>query len=149
MNISLRTGSSEICKLTRGGGSTARLGGRELTLLCGFNQYTLLQSRDNSGLLGTSLYCSLKLGGRCPPNAQVGGAAAPPAPPVEPPLLTKLHTYFHHIQFLFSFSEITVKIRGNTDSYYSETDTPKEDKPPNKGQAENTLVYTIYRKNHL
>ena len=70
----------------RGGGSTARLGGRELTLLCGFNQYTLLQSRDNSGLLGTSLYCSLKLGGRCPPNAQVGGAAAPPAPPVEPPL---------------------------------------------------------------
>ena len=70
----------------RGGGSTARLGGRELTLLCGFNQYTLLQNRDNSGLLGTPLYCSLKLGGRCPPNTQVGGAAAPPAPPVEPPL---------------------------------------------------------------
>ena len=70
----------------RGGGSTSRLGGRELTLLCGFNQYTLLQNRDNSGLLGTLLYCSLKLGGRCPPNAQVGGAAAPPAPPVEPPL---------------------------------------------------------------
>ena len=46
----------------RGGGSTARLGGRELTLLCGFNQYTLLQNRDNSGLLGTPLYCSLKLG---------------------------------------------------------------------------------------
>ena len=36
-----------------------------------------------SGLLGTPLYYSLKLGGRCPPNAQVGGAAAPP---VEPPL---------------------------------------------------------------
>ena len=66
----------------RGGGSTARLGGRELTLLCGFNQYTLLQNRDNSGLLGTPLYCSPKLGGRCPPNAQVGGAAAPPLPPL-------------------------------------------------------------------
>ena len=70
----------------RGGGSNARLGGRKLTLLCGFNQYTLLQNRDNTGLLGTPVYCSLKLGGRCPPNAQVGGAAAPPAPPVEPPL---------------------------------------------------------------
>ena len=70
-----------------GGGSTSRLGGRELTLLCGFNQYTLLQNRDYSGLLGTSLYCSLKLGGGAmPPNTQVGGAAAPPAPPVEPPL---------------------------------------------------------------
>ena len=23
-------------------------------------------------------------------------------------------------------------------------DTPKEDKPPNKGQAESTLVYTLY-----
>ena len=73
--------------LYRGGGSNAMLGGRELTLLCGFNQYTLLQNRDNSGLLGTPVYCSLKLGGRCPPNAQVGGAAAPPAPTVEPPLL--------------------------------------------------------------
>ena len=72
----------------RGGGSNARLGGRELTLLCGFNQYTLLQNRDNSGFLGTPVYCSLKLGGRCPPNAQVGGGggAPPPAPPVEPPL---------------------------------------------------------------
>ena len=33
---------------------------------------------------------------------------------------------------------------------YSETsaikDTPKEDRPPNKGQAENTLVYTLYKK---
>ena len=25
-------------------------------------------------------------------------------------------------------------------------DTPKEDKPPNKGQAESTHVYTLYRK---
>ena len=25
-------------------------------------------------------------------------------------------------------------------------DTPKGDKPPNKGQAESTLVYTLYRK---
>ena len=25
-------------------------------------------------------------------------------------------------------------------------DTPKEDKPPNKGQAESTLAYTLYRK---
>ena len=31
-------------------GSTTRLGarGQELTLLCGFNQYALLQNRDNS-----------------------------------------------------------------------------------------------------
>ena len=28
-------------------------------------------------------------------------------------------------------------------------DTPKEDKPPNKGQAESTLVYTLYRKSPL
>ena len=29
-------------------------------------------------------------------------------------------------------------------------DTPKEDKPPNKGQAKSTLVYTNYRNlNHL
>ena len=27
--------------------------------------------------------------------------------------------------------------------------TPKEDKPPNKGQAESTLVYTLYRKSPL
>ena len=39
--------------INRGGGSNAKLGGRELTSLCGFNQYTLLQNRDNSGLLGT------------------------------------------------------------------------------------------------
>ena len=73
----------------RGGGSTSRLGGRELTLLCGFNQYTLLQNRDNSGLLGTPLYCSLKLGGggAMPPQRSSWGAAAPPAPPVEPPLV--------------------------------------------------------------
>ena len=25
-------------------------------------------------------------------------------------------------------------------------DTPKEDKPPNKGQAESASVYTLYRK---
>ena len=78
--------SLPLC-VSRGGGSTARLGGRELTLLCGFNQYALLQNRDNSGLLGTPLYCSPKLGGRCPPNAQVGGAAAaaPPCPPCGAP----------------------------------------------------------------
>ena len=28
-------------------------------------------------------------------------------------------------------------------------DTPKEDKPPNKGQAESTLVYALYRKSPL
>ena len=28
-------------------------------------------------------------------------------------------------------------------------DTPKEDKPPNNGQAESTLVYTLYRKSPL
>ena len=56
-------------------------GGRELTLLCGYHQYTLLQNRDNSGLLGTLVYCSLKLGGRCPPNAQVGGGGRPPPLP--------------------------------------------------------------------
>ena len=28
-------------------------------------------------------------------------------------------------------------------------DTPKVDKPPNKGQAESTLVYTLYRKSPL
>ena len=28
-------------------------------------------------------------------------------------------------------------------------DIPKEDKPPNKGQAEDTLVYTLYRKSPL
>ena len=28
-------------------------------------------------------------------------------------------------------------------------DTPKEDKPPNKGQAKSTLVYTLYRKSPL
>ena len=60
----------------KGGGGeearNARLGGQELTLLCGFNQYTLLQNRDNTGLLGTPVYCSLKLGGE-------GGAVAPSA----------------------------------------------------------------------
>ena len=69
------------------------LGGRELRLLCGFNQYTLLQNRDNGGLLGTPVYYSLKLGGggggggdAPPPNAHVGGGGAPPGLPVEPPL---------------------------------------------------------------
>ena len=28
-------------------------------------------------------------------------------------------------------------------------DTLKEDKPPNKGQAESTLVYALYRKSPL
>ena len=28
-------------------------------------------------------------------------------------------------------------------------DTPKEDKPPNKGQAESTLVYILHRKSRL
>ena len=28
-------------------------------------------------------------------------------------------------------------------------DTPKEDKPPNKGQAKSILVYTLYRKSPL
>ena len=36
-----------------GGGGEAMLGRLELRLLCGFNQYKLLQNRDNSGLLGT------------------------------------------------------------------------------------------------
>ena len=43
--------------IARSGGEEAMLdwggGGRELRLLCGFNQYTLFQNRDNSGLLGT------------------------------------------------------------------------------------------------
>ena len=44
---------------------------------------------------------------------------------------------------------------GHTVLFYSETsdisikDTPKEDKPPNKGQAESTLVYTLYIKSPL
>ena len=74
----------------RWGGSTTRLGGRELTLLSyGFNQYTLLQNRDNSGLLGTPLYCTLKLRGRYPPMLKLGGggAATPLPPPVEHPLV--------------------------------------------------------------
>ena len=59
-------------------------GGQELRLLCGFNQYTLLQNRDNSGLLGTPMFYSLKLGGG-------GGGGVAPAPPVEPPLLCLAH----------------------------------------------------------
>ena len=62
----------------RGGGSNARLGGQELTVLRGFNQNTLLQNRDNSGLLGTPVYYSLKLGGG-------GGGGCPPSPCGAPP----------------------------------------------------------------
>ena len=52
----------------RGGGSNARLGGgggggQELRLLCEFNQYPLLQNRDNSGVLGIPMYYSLKVAG--------------------------------------------------------------------------------------
>ena len=67
--------------------STARLGGRELTLLCGFHQYTLLQNRDNTGLLGTLVYYSLKLGGGggLPLLPPCGAPLLPPCPPVEPP----------------------------------------------------------------
>ena len=50
-------------------------GGRELRLLCGNNQYTLSQNRDNSGLLGTPVYNSLKLVGG-------GGGGSPPCPPL-------------------------------------------------------------------
>ena len=35
------------------------------------------------------------------------------------------------------------------DSETSDKDIPKEDKPSNKGQAESTLVYTLYRKSSL
>ena len=50
-------GENDIPSIYTGGGSNARLwggggggggGGRELRLLCGFNQYTLIQNRDNS-----------------------------------------------------------------------------------------------------
>ena len=54
-----------VCLFFWGGG-----GVQELRLLCGFNQYTLLQNRDNNELLGTSVYYSLKLGG--------GGGMPPP-----------------------------------------------------------------------
>ena len=37
------TNQLEILYIVRGGGNTARLGGRELTLLCGFNQYTVTE----------------------------------------------------------------------------------------------------------
>ena len=80
--LNLFLSSASLIRGGGGGGSTARLqlGGRELTLLYGFNQYTLLQNRDNSGLLGTPLYCSLKLGGG-------GGHRPPPCPPCGAPLL--------------------------------------------------------------
>ena len=83
-----------LCCLThycsRGGGSTARLGGRELTLLCSFHQYTLLQNRDNSGLLHPCVLWP-KVGGDAPPpppppqcSSWGGGGGCPPcgAPPV-------------------------------------------------------------------
>ena len=65
----------------KGGGSNARLGGRELTLLCGFNHDTLLQNRDNSRLLGNPVYYTLNLGGGGHPLP----SPPPPPPPVEPP----------------------------------------------------------------
>ena len=81
----------------QGGGSTAKLGGQELTLLCGFNQYALLQNRDNIGLLGTPLCYSLKLGG--------GGGTIPPPmlklgerPP--PPLVTSVRVLYNVIELL-------------------------------------------------
>ena len=48
----------------------------------------------------------------------------------------------------------TLKMRPPHRRYYSTVkplvkDTPKEDKPPNKGQAESTLVYTLYRKSPM
>ena len=54
-----------------------------------WDHYVVLavQKRDNSGLLGTPVYYSLKLGD-IPPNAQVGGGgggggeATAPLPPV-------------------------------------------------------------------
>ena len=65
---------------------TARLGGRELTLLCSFHQYRIETIVDSC----TLMYYSLKLGGggNAPPMLKLGGggAAAPPAPPVKPPL---------------------------------------------------------------
>ena len=60
----------------RGG---ATLVGRELRLLCGFNQYTLLQNRDNTGLLGTPVYYSWGGGGGA------GGRPLPPPPLWSPP----------------------------------------------------------------
>ena len=55
-----------------GGGSNARLGGRELRLLCGIHCYRIETMMDS---LGTPVYYSLKLGG--------GGGGLPPcgAPP--------------------------------------------------------------------
>ena len=90
------------------------LGGRELTLLCGFNQYTLYYRIETIVDLGTSLYCSLKLGGRCPPNAQVGGAPPPPAPPVEPPLQHYLGTT--RTLYLTHLSSLTPKKRSGAEN---------------------------------
>ena len=49
----------------RGGGSTARLGGRELTLLCGFNHYTLETIVDS---LRHPFVLLPKVGGAMPPT---------------------------------------------------------------------------------
>ena len=78
-----------------GGGRKQRYvrgGGRELRLLYCYNQYTQLQNRDNSGLLGTPVYYSLKLGGPCLPTLKLGGGGGggggggAPLPPRPPPL---------------------------------------------------------------
>ena len=75
--------------------------GRELRLLYGFNQYTQLQNRDNSGLLCTPIYCIAQSwgggGGRCLPNAQVGEGGRPPAPPPPPLWTCKCYTHRGHI----------------------------------------------------
>ena len=102
VHVVCQTEGSGPCKspnlsLSRGGGSTSRLGGRELTLLCGFNQYILLQNRDNSGLLGTSLYCSLKFGGAMPPQCSSWGGGRPPCPPCgAPPAICNRITGLQH-----------------------------------------------------
>ena len=87
----------------RGGGSNARLGGRELTLLCGFNQYTLLQNRDNSGLLGTPYCCRIEAIVDCwaplcysllpLPMIKLGRGPLPPPPLWSPPETYRNETY--------------------------------------------------------
>ena len=67
----------------------------------------------------------------------------------------KLHTYHMTVYFLnvtctvkFPFKTFCFKVwyhgPDNTLQY-----TPKQDKPPNKGQAKSSLVYTLYRKSPL
>ena len=43
---------------------------------------------------------------------------------------------------------LLIQLRSNTVKPLIK-DTPKEDKPPNKGQAKSTLVFTLYRKSPL